>query len=286
MPGAFSFAARGGEAFVPDGSPLASALARTTHLGIGAHPDDLEIMAIHGILECHGKQESWFTGVTLSDGGGSARTGAFAQKSDAEMIALRKEEQKRAARLGEYGAMLLLNHPSAAVKDPRDAGVAADLDRVFASATPEVVYTHNLADKHDTHVAAALRVIAAVRRMPCEQRPRRIIGCEVWRDLDWLDDADKVVMPVDGQGALPEALIAAFESQIAGGKRYDLAAAGRRLGHATFFESHAVDGTLGVVLGMDLTPLIADDAKDPATFAAEHVERLLRDVKGRIAKMG
>jgi LmbE family N-acetylglucosaminyl deacetylase len=284
MSHAFPFAADGAEAFVPDGAALSTALSRTTHLGIGAHPDDLEIMACHGIVECHRRSDRWFSGVILTNGGGSARSGAFAGKSDAEMIEIRKAEQKRAAALGEYGAMLLLNHPSAAVKDPIHAGVARDLDRLFAAARPEVVYTHNLADKHDTHVATALRVIAAVRRLPLAKRPRRIIGCEVWRDLDWLDDAHKVAMPVSG--TLPDELVAVFASQIAGGKRYDLAAAGRRLAHATFFESHAVDGSQGIVFGMDLTPLALDDAKNPADFAAEHALRLVRDVEARIAKMG
>ena len=40
------------ETFVPDGVPSASALGRITHLGIGAHPDDLEFMAFHGIATC------------------------------------------------------------------------------------------------------------------------------------------------------------------------------------------------------------------------------------------
>ena len=38
------------DVYVPDGEPEESALARTTHLGIGAHQDDLEIMAISGIF--------------------------------------------------------------------------------------------------------------------------------------------------------------------------------------------------------------------------------------------
>jgi LmbE family N-acetylglucosaminyl deacetylase len=284
MTNAFPFAADGAEAFVPDGSQLSAALERTTHLGVGAHPDDLEIMACHGIVECYRRRDRWFTGVILTNGGGSPRSGAFAEKSDEEMIEIRKAEQKRAAVLGEYGAMFLLNHPSAAVKDPLHAGVAGDLDALFARIAPEVVYTHNLADKHDTHVATALRVIAAVRRLPPAKRPRQIIGCEVWRDLDWLDDAHKVAMPVAGK--LPDALVAVFESQIAGGKRYDLAAAGRRLAHATFFESHALGGSEGIVWGMDLTPLIQDDAKNPADFAAEQALRLVRDVEARIAKLG
>jgi LmbE family N-acetylglucosaminyl deacetylase len=280
-----SFAAKGAEAFVPDGVPLATALERTTHLGIGAHPDDLEIMACHGILECYRKSDRWFTGVTVTNGGGSARTGAFQSKTDAEMIEIRKLEQKKAAALGEYSAVLLLNYASAAAKEPNHADLAADLDAVLAATSPDVVYTHNLADKHDTHVAVALRVLAAVRRMPKTDRPRRVMGCEVWRDLDWLDDADKVPLPVDQNGTLASDLVAIFQSQIAGGKRYDLASAGRRLANATFFESHATDGSRALVWGLDLTPLVMDDAKDPIEFMGEHIQRFLEDVKRRIAKM-
>ena len=55
--------------FVPDQLPLGVGLPRTTHLGIGAHHDDLEIMAAHGILECFASAERWFTGVVVTDGG-------------------------------------------------------------------------------------------------------------------------------------------------------------------------------------------------------------------------
>jgi LmbE family N-acetylglucosaminyl deacetylase len=286
MADAIRLRAEGAEAFVPDGVSLTTALERTTHLGIGAHPDDLEIMACHGILECYRKSDRWFTGVTVANGGGSVRAGAFQSKTDAEMIEIRKLEQKKAAALGEYSAVLLLNHASASVKEANHEGLAADLDAVLAATSPEVVYTHNLADKHDTHVAVALRVLAAVRRMPKNERPRRLIGCEVWRDLDWLDDADKVRLPADGAGTLVSDLVSVFQSQIAGGKRYDLAAAGRRLANATFFESHATDGSKALVWGMDLTPLALDETKDPSEFVAEHIQRFLADVKMRIAKMG
>ena len=38
------------DVFVPDESSLAEALAKTTHLAVGAHQDDIEFMALHGIL--------------------------------------------------------------------------------------------------------------------------------------------------------------------------------------------------------------------------------------------
>ena len=70
--------------FVPDGLEIERALQRTTHLGIGAHQDDLEFMSLHGILECYGRDDRWYGGVVVTKGGGSARTGPFADYSDEE----------------------------------------------------------------------------------------------------------------------------------------------------------------------------------------------------------
>lgn len=39
--------------FVPDAKRIGDACQRITHLGIGAHRDDLEFMALHGILTCY-----------------------------------------------------------------------------------------------------------------------------------------------------------------------------------------------------------------------------------------
>ena len=279
-----SLRADGAEVFVPDGSPTEEAVKRTTHLGICAHQDDLEIMAYHGILECFQKKDRWFTGVTMTNGGGSAREQEYKDYTDAQMVDVRRLEQKKAAFVGEFSSMVLLNHKSAAVKDAKNADVAADLDAILSIASPEVVYTHNLADKHDTHVAVVLRVLAALRRMPEDKRPRKVIGCEVWRDLDWLCDADKVVMPVDKHENLGDALMGVFDSQICGGKRYDLAARGRRLANATFFESHSVDDNRALIWGIDLTPLLEDE-KDPFAFVKQHIDRFADEVRARIAKM-
>jgi len=276
--------AEGAEVFIPDGSPAEGAIKRTTHLGICAHQDDLEIMAYHGILECFQQKDKWFTGVTMTNGSGSARDLEYKDYTDAQMVDVRRLEQKKAAYVGEFSSMVLLNHKSASVKDPKNPDVAADLDALLSLASPEVVYTHNLADKHDTHVAVVLRVLAALRRMPKDKRPKKVIGCEVWRDLDWLCDKDKVVMPVDRHENLADALMGVFDSQICGGKRYDLAARGRRLANATFFESHLVDKDQALIWGIDLTPLI-DDERDPFAFVKQHIDRFADEVKARITKM-
>ena len=270
--------------FVPDQSPLGVALPRTTHLGIGAHADDLEIMAAHGILECFASAERWFTGVVVSDGAGSARDFEYQAYTDEQMKAVRRAEQKKAAYVGEYGAQFLLEHPSSAVKNAANADVLADLIEILRVTAPEVVYTHNLADIHDTHVAVALRVIAACRALEPAARPRRLIGGEVWRDLDWLSEADKLSLPLDRREHLQSALLGVFDSQIAGGKRYDLATAGRRRAHATYSESHGTDRHSALSWGMDLTALMHEG--DPAAHVAELIRRFEDDVAARVGRLG
>lgn len=268
------------EIFIPDGTPLPSALSRTTHLGIGAHQDDLEFFAVHGILECHGRDDRWFTGVTVTDGAGSARAGVYERFTDEEMIGVRREEQRKAAVIGEYAAMCQLDYPSRMIKDRGQTGPVEDLHAILEAARPQVLYLHNPADKHATHVAVLARSLAAVRRLPREARPAKIYGCEVWRDLDWLPDGKKVALPVGDRTNLQAALNGVFDSQISGGKRYDLAVMGRRLAHATFHESHATDKETGLVFAVDLTPLTEDDGPSLEDFTLS----LIDDFAGEVRK--
>jgi len=272
------------EVFIPDDKPATDALRRVTHLGIGAHQDDLEFMAFHGILECFARDDRWFGGVTCTNGAGSSRSGAYANYTDTQMMTVRRQEQNTAAVIGQFGVMLQLDYPSSAVKSATDTALKDDLKQILTAARPDVVYTHNLADKHDTHIGVAIAALQAMRELTRDQRPKQVIGCEVWRDLDWLPDAEKVVMDVSGRDNLAAALNGVFDSQIAGGKRYDLATMGRRSANATFFESHATDRANQLIFGMNLTPLVADETKDIAGYVAGLVDKLKADVQQRLFK--
>jgi LmbE family N-acetylglucosaminyl deacetylase len=272
------------QVFVPDGQPVAEACKRITHLGIGAHQDDLEFMAFHGILECFANESKWFGGVTCTNGAGSSRTGAYEKYTDAQMMAVRRTEQNNAAIVGQYGVMFQLDYPSSVVKSATDPSLKNDLKEIFAATKPEVVYTHNPADKHDTHIGVVIAALSAMRELPRDQRPKKVVGCEVWRNLDWLGDAEKVLMDVSGHDHLAAALNGVFDSQIAGGKRYDLATLGRRASNATFFESHATDAANQLIFGMDLTPLVADETKDILEFVCGFIDRFNADVKTKLAK--
>ena len=127
-------------------------------------------MAHHGIAACYGREDKFFTGVVVTNGAGSPRTGPYAQFSDEQMQAVRRAEQRGAAELGRYNLMIQLGHPSSDVKTPSVRGVFSDLLTIFDGCSPELVYLHQPADKHDTHVGVALRLVAVgesiINRLP------------------------------------------------------------------------------------------------------------------------
>jgi LmbE family N-acetylglucosaminyl deacetylase len=273
------------EVYIPDDQPIEQALGRTTHLCFSAHQDDIEIMAAQPILECFQQKDKWFTGVVVTDGRGSPRDDLYKDYTDDEMRLVRFKEQRKAAFVGEFAAQVMLDFPSKVVKDASRNEPVEDILKILRATKPKFVYTHNLADKHDTHVGVALRVIDALRRLDSSERPTRLIGCEVWRGLDWLMDTDKVQLDVSDHENLQFALLGVFDSQIAGGKRYDLASMGRRRANATYFESHGVDNTTGLSYGMDMTPLMNDVSIKPAEFAQGFIQRFAQDVKERVGRM-
>ncbi len=271
--------------FVPDGLPIEQALKRTTHMAISAHHDDIEIMASAPIIECFQQEDKWFTGVVVSDGRGSPRAGLYEKYSNEEMRTVRIKEQHKAAIIGEYAAQIILDYPSKIIKDGTNSQPVEDLAALLKAAKPQVVYTHNLADKHDTHVGVALRVIAAIRSLEAAGRPHKLYGCEVWRDLDWMVDSDKVPFNVSEHEALQAALLGVYDSQIAGGKRYDLASMGRRRANATYFESHGVDTNTGVTYGIDLTELVTTDSLPVEAYIQSFIQRFAQEVSDRLQRL-
>ncbi len=271
--------------FIPDSKPLNEAIKRTSHMAIAAHQDDIEIMAYDGISECFGKEDYWFFGVVVTNGSGSARAGIYKNYSDQEMIEIRRKEQKKAAYIGEFGALALLEYTSKETKDPYNQEISTELSKLILAAKPTILYTHNLADKHDTHIGVTTKVIQAIRLLDLKDRPNKLYGCEVWRDLDWMIDSQKVQLDVSHHPNIAQALVEVFDSQIIGGKRYDLATSGRRLANATYATSHQVDQVNAITYAMDLTPLIIDDSLDIITYVTSYIDLFKADVENRIKKM-
>jgi LmbE family N-acetylglucosaminyl deacetylase len=213
----------------------------TKHLLIIAtHQDDAEFMGYGVIAKAYKSKEYSVDVIIVSDGAGSPRTGAYANYTDEMMMEARYEEQKRAAKIGQYSSLTLLKYPSSTIK-AQDPHIMEDLVKLIEMIKPETIYLHNPFDKHATHVACCLAALKAIDALKDKSYIKDVFGCEVWRGLDWVVTKDKVFMDtyLHQDELLP--ILSVFESQIAGGKRYDTALMGRWAANATFNDSHAVD---------------------------------------------
>ncbi len=247
------------KSYVPDNVPFAEALSRTTHLAVAAHPDDIEIIGFHGIIECYQVSDRWFTGIVVTNGSGSPRNESFRECSDADMAAIRVEEQIQAAQLGDYSAVLQLGLYSDAVKDRINPQLVEYLSHQLQLAQAHTVYLHNPADRHDTHVGVCIHALEALRSLPKALQPTHVYGIEVWRALDWLPEQYRVRLDLSGHAELFNSLIGVFQSQISAGKRLDLALPGRLSANATFDRFHAVDQFSALTLALDLSELVQNE---------------------------
>ena len=233
--------------YTPDGVDFLSACRRITHLGIGAHQDDLEIMAFHGIVQHFKNPKHWFGGIICKDGGPT-----------------RQREQEKAANIGQYGLLIQLNNPN-------------QLNDYLIQLHPDVLYTHSPFDKHPTHIKIFQHVLETLRRLPRKQQPQEIYGCEVWRDLDWLPDDQKVRLDVSGHDALAKKLIRTFASQTKH-KKYLEATLGRRQANATFFDPYDKDRATQIQVAIDLSPLVRNKKLDIRTFVDRQIEQFKKEL--------
>jgi len=242
--------------YIPSQKPLEEVLANISHVAIGAHQDDIELMAIDGIEQSLGKER--FLAIVVTDGRGSPRSGPYQDYSDDQMQQLRIKEQQRAADMGQYGAVVQLAYSSLALKQAQgDDQCVADLKTILSLCPFHTLYTHALFDRHQSHIAVVDHVLRAVADLPkLQQNIQHAYGVEVWGSLDWVPQDFRKDIPVADVSLLQE-LIGVFESQIAGGKRYDQAIIGRLEANATFSRSHQVDNSPYLQYAMDLMPVIS-----------------------------
>ncbi|MGE4313856.1 MAG: PIG-L deacetylase family protein [Pseudobdellovibrionaceae bacterium] len=268
--------------YSPDGAAHEDALAsaRGGALAIGAHQDDLEIFAIHGIGSCLDLTEKRFTGVTVTDGAGSARKGAFADFTNERMAAARLKEQREAAKLGRYALQIQLGYESGAIKDPSSPEFLAlveDLTTILKEIQPKTLYLHNPFDKHASHNAVTAASLAALQALVRDdetfEAPARVYGCEVWRGLDWLPEDYRITLDVSDYLDLQARLIDCHASQIEGSKNYTQATLGREMANATYGESHALDDAKAVTLAVDLSEF----SRAPCLTWAEFANEVLQD---------
>ena len=149
-------------------------------------------MAYHGISTCYQEDLAWFGGIVCTDGAGSSRSGPYADYSDAALVACHQKEQMRAADIGQYSFVECLNHGSATLKDP-NAARPASLSSKTGSSKPSPKFAIPTTPPTSTPpMSRFVKPRSKPTPLPPHARPRKLYVREVWRDLDWLNDNEKI----------------------------------------------------------------------------------------------
>ncbi len=266
------------ELFIPDNSSQEKAFEKTTDFGVVAHADDLEMMCCSAITNSYNSNDKVFSGLVLTNGSGASNIGQVIL-TESEMVNTRILEQNQAASIGRYGFIAQLGYSSLEAKDQKNKDdIVEALSWYISRARPDRIYIHNLADKHSTHVVASLRVLDALRSLKDTYKPKKLLACEIWRNLDWLSDKEKVALPVLNNKELIKELIQNYKSQIFSGKRYDLALLGRLQANATFLDPYSEDTAPLVSFAMDVTHLIDEPREKTLEFIDEKISTFRNDV--------
>lgn len=257
-------------------------LSRTTHLGIGAHPDDNEIMAYHGIGTCYDDKVKWFTGVVITDGAGGTREGAYKNFTDDELVRIRHDELLKAAKAGNFLALVHLNYTSQELKTDRKPDVRQDLVQILDTTRPEIVYIHNLFDDHDTHVSASIRSIEAIRDISSLFMPEKVYGCEVHGSLDWYPE--RIRLDVTMHPEVARQILFIFESQSENKRSYPHATISRWESQAIFDRSNKY-GPKAISYAMDLSALVKDSGIDLGEFIQEKTQLFATEKRKVLTEM-
>lgn len=263
--------------YIPKKFSKTIARKKTSHLGVGAHPDDLEFMAIHGIADCYQKDQEWFSGIICTDGRGSIRPKNLESLSDQEWIDIRRKEQMSAADKGEYAFLHMLNYKSSDLLHPSPySKLVTTLKEALSETQPRYLYTHSPIDRHTTHRLIAFATIEALRTLPERDWLMSFWGCEVWGSLDWLDKRDLHILDHSKHTELANELNQCFPSQILGGKNYAEAIKGRRIANACLMQAHKKDSFKEVTYALNLKPLIQDPERSIPDFFEKKLDRFKR----------
>ncbi len=264
----------------PQGLDLPKALSRSQVIAVGAHPDDLEFMCLSAIERARqGTEEEGFFGLIVSNGLGSPRGDGLQDYSDEQFTELRRQEQREAAKLSGFCGVLQLNYPSSKVKDSSDDQLRTELKLIWMASPVRSVFTHSPFDRHATHRATCMHVLSTLKTLPKTRRPRLVIGCEVWRSLDWVPEKYKRFLPVKSTEPQMRSLFSIYQSQISGAKNYVDAVIGRKRCNATFREAHSRDAYEFCEVGIDLTSIVSGK-----TSLQGYAEKVLSDFRTEIRR--
>lgn len=247
------------------------------YLCICADAGDTEIMAIDGIQRGYRAKKYTFATVITSDGLSLERAGKLAKATDRKVNTTKNREQKAAAEIGRYNSVYFLSHKTDEILDQENEDIVNEYLEIIKELKPRIIYTHSILDRDPTHVSVAVKVINALRKLRKGQMPAVLYGCEMWRDLDWVDPSKVISFDVSHNIRLQKQLINVHQSQNAS-RDFINATIGRRYVNATYSRSEKKKDAKLTARAINMTTLLRRKEYPIKRFAMSFVDDLYTSI--------
>lgn len=189
--------------------PTAAKQGTLVALGFAVEAGDLEVIASSHISDviCDGHRS--FVGVITRTPHDVEAVGAYSGFDADEMVTVRLHEAQKAANIGSYQALYLLNYGELAEPSPE---LVADYRDLLVTYRSDIVFTYSPLDRNREHLVSLKALLQAVNSLEAEQRPAHIYAVNTGGDLGQLLAEELVDLDYDARLPLIESMLSVYVS--------------------------------------------------------------------------
>lgn len=199
--------------------PTSAKTGTIVSLCIAGECGDVERLGLGGVIDALYNPNKSFVGVVTRAPHDIQNGGRYGLYSPADMIDIRLAEQQKAANIGSYGSIYVLNYQS---YEDRES-IIEDYVSLFKAYRPEIVYTYSPFEKDPAKIEVMKMVITALGRIEDGYRPQVIYGSYLGASLDLLADGQSVSLGLDSKVEYAYSVLDIYDSANENGENWDVA---------------------------------------------------------------
>lgn len=184
-----------------------------------ANITDIEVLGAGGVIDSLYNPNKSFVGVVAYNPKGVPNAGLYSLYNPQDMIRIRQGEQQKAANIGSYNSVYLLNHEEG--EEDIEENIISDFVGLIKAYKPEVIYTYSPFELDPTKIAIMKCVIIALSRIVDDYSPKAVYGVYTEGSLTFVPLDKLVDLGVESKIGFAYSLLDVYDSASEAGEILD-----------------------------------------------------------------
>lgn len=177
---------------------------------LAANITDVEILGSGGIIDSLYNPNKSFVGVVAYAPTEIPNAGLYSLYNPQDMIRIRQEEQQKAANIGSYNSVFLLNHNNE--EEEVVESIINDFVGLIKAYKPEIIYTFSPFDLDPAKIEIMKCVIIALSRIVDDYRPKAVYGVYTEGSLSFVPLTQLVDLGIETKIGFAYSLLNVYDS--------------------------------------------------------------------------